>query len=341
MKNFCSFCILICMANIFIINSAFAGEKAFGGSIGTEVWYSAWECENQWDKVGVNLDYNIEPAFIYGYSTSFNFVKDKKLITGVALDMLTSAMEYETNENAFAGNSHDQGAYRKIRANICQNIGENGYFHIAIMHGKFEGEVRVENGGSALGVPDGTSWDLETEWFKADVMFMGGSKEGMAGIGFRYISYSKPETTSIFVATGSEEGLMVSGDLISGEVVETKFDGYYLVLGIWDNSFIGLPTDSWLFYDFKAFLGVAKIKNELIDKSDGFGGGIEGALGIKYSYRISKNSWITAKLGYRALYNKMSVSDKITEDENGNEVFRISETIDLWHGPFFGINLYF
>ena len=35
MKNFCSFCILICMANIFIINAAFAGEKIFGGSIGT------------------------------------------------------------------------------------------------------------------------------------------------------------------------------------------------------------------------------------------------------------------------------------------------------------------
>jgi len=287
-----------------------ADEARVGGSAGFDVWYANWESENQWSKQGVDLDYDINPALVYGYSASINYFRKKTFIRGLMLDLLTSKIEHEINSEAFDGKDRDHGFYRKIRGKINQRHGSNGYFFIQGQHAKFEGEVTVERGGSALDVPDGTTWDLDTTWFKGDVMYLFDLGDYLAGLGFRYISYNKPETSSLFAATGEKQGVMTSGELLSGEVAETDFKGYYLAFGGWDQSFIGIPGDSLLFIDLLGYFGVVFAENDIVGKDDGIGGGIEGSIGIKYSYRFSDTSALTGRLGYRALYNKMGTSLK-------------------------------
>ena len=324
-------------------HSVFAAEKHnyIDGSIGGEVWYADWESENQWTKEGVNLDYDIKPSIIYGYSASLNYTKNNQRISSFVLEHFTSRMEKEINSQAFEGDEDDRDTYRKIKVKIDQRIGEGTYFHLQVMHAKFEGEITVRQGGQALQVPTGTIWQVNTRWFKADAMYLSEKGETLAGFGFRYISYSKPETTSLFAATGSTEGLMTEGDLLSGEVIETEFDGYYLSCGIFDKSYIGIPTDSAFFLDLLFYFGVSYAKNDIIGKNSGIGGGVEGALDIKYSYKFSEASGITARLGYRVLYKKMGTSEEVATDNQGNEIFRVTETIDTWHGPFFGLIWFF
>ena len=130
---------------------------------------------------------------------------------------------------------------------------------------------------------------------------------------------------------------MSSGHLLSGEVAETDFKGYYLSVGGWDQSFLGIPGDSIIFIDLLGYLGVVFASNDIIGEDKGIGGGIEGSIGIKYSYKFSEISALTARLGYRVLYNKMGTSDKVETDDQGNEIFEVTETIDFWHGPFLNI----
>ena len=68
----------ICMA--LVLNfQCFAQEAKFGGSLGAEVWYANWESENQWSKEGVDLEYDINPALVYGYSASINYFRGKTI----------------------------------------------------------------------------------------------------------------------------------------------------------------------------------------------------------------------------------------------------------------------
>ena len=337
------FC-LIAIILSFTVAELKAEERniSFSGSGGYEVWYADWNTANQWSKQGVNLDYDIDPALIHGYSVTMQYNKNKKPYSWLMLDYFTSKMEKDIDSSVFeTGND----AYKKIVAGLTQRIGKNSLIHLKYLSGEYVGQVNIKQGGEALGVPNGTTWDLSTEWFLADALYLFDNekeKNGLlTGIGFRYLNYEKPETTSLFLADGATEGLLTEGTLLEGEVVNTKFEGYYVVLGAWDKSYLGLPTDNWWFIDVLGFVGAVKMENEIIGSSMGLGGGAEGSIGAKFSYNFSRNTGVTARLGYRVLYNKMGTSDKDSTDSNGNEIFRVTETIDTWHGPFLQLKGFF
>jgi len=335
---------LIVILLSFITEEIKAEEStpSFSGSAGYELWYADWNAENQWSKQGVDLDYDIDPAFIHGYSVTLQYNKNKKPYSWLMLDYFTSKMEKESDTSVFeTGND----SFKKIVACLTQRIGKNSLIHLKYLSGDYSGQVKIKQGGESLGVPDGSIWDLSTEWFLADALYLFESEDEknslLGGIGFRYLNYEKPETTSLFLADGPTEGLMTEGTLLEGEVVNTKFEGYYLVLGAWDKSYLGLPTDNWCFVDVLGFLGAVKMENEIIGSSTGLGGGIEGSFGFKFSYNFSRNTEITTRLGYRFLYNKMCTTDEESTDSDGNGIYTVTETIDTWHGPFIQLRGFF
>lgn len=206
------------------------------------------------------------------------------------------------------------------------------------MHAKYEGNIIVTQGGAALGVPNGTSKPLDTTWFKADILYLSNLESVLVGFGFRYLDYKKPETTSRFHVTSTDDSGMSSGNLLSGTVLDTEFKSYNLIFGIWDPSYIGIPTNSYFFYDVAAFIGFANIKNEIVNQSDAWSGGLEGNLGLKYSVNLTKNVGLTARFGVRFLYCKMTGQEKIDETK---EEFIVTETMDYWYGPFASLNIFF
>jgi hypothetical protein len=328
--------------------SADEGEQVtnISGSLGGEAWYAWWHSVGGLEKHGVNLDYKIKPSVIWGTHTSMNLTRDKTLLSGIVFDYFTSKMEKEVNQQAFQGNENSRDTYQEIKAMIDQRIGD-GYFHLKMNYAHFEGELTLTQYGRTFNVPNGTKWNLDTEWFKADALYLfdlGVNSNMLPGVGLRYISYNKPEATSIFRDNGTVVDGMVQGDLISGQVMETKFKGYYLAFGILDKSTIGMPTESLFFYDALFYVGTAYAENAKIGKAGGntgIGGGFEGDVGIKYSYPFTKSSGITGRLGYRVLYNKMSEYDEKGTDASGNDIWRETTTVDVWHGPFVGVILFF
>jgi len=313
----------------------------FGASATGELWYADWSSESQWSKEGVDIEYDIKPSFIQGYHTAFVHYAGNHHTTALALNYLTSKLSKDTPAEDPHGDGDGAETYRQIQALVDQRVGD-GYVHFQVMRAEFDGTVRVENGGSAFDPTKGNRFPVKTKWFKADTMYLKETGDRLAGFGFRYISYNKPEATSLFVADGPTDGLATEGDLTSGEILETTYRGYYLTFGLLDKSSLGIPTDTPLFFDALLYLGVGTAKNDVLEANDGFGGGVEGSLGLKHTYCfLDDRAQLTIRAGYRVLYNKISNSQKEGEDAQGNEVFRVTETIDLWHGPFAGLTLSF
>jgi hypothetical protein len=323
------------------VGAAEPAATYFGGALGGELWYADWSSENQWSKEGVDIEYDIEPSFIQGYHTAFVRYAGRHHTTALALNYLTSKLSKDTP----AADPHENGdgkeTYRQIQALLDQRIG-NGYVHCQVMRAEFDGTVRITSGGNAFDPAKGDRFPVKTQWFKADTLYLKEVGEALGGIGLRYISYNKPEATSRFVAGGPGDGLTTGGDLVAGEILETTYRGYYLLFGILDKSYLGIPTEMPAFFDALFYLGVATAKNDVLEDHDGFGGGVEASLGLKHSYRfLGDRGKLTLRAGYRVLYNKIGNSQKEGTDEHGNEVFRVTETIDTWHGPFAGLTLSF
>ena len=77
--------------SIFISCPVFAEGRVnyFGGSVAGEVWYAYWESEGGLEKQGIDLQYDIKPSIVYGYSASINYIRGDKLYTGLISDYFT------------------------------------------------------------------------------------------------------------------------------------------------------------------------------------------------------------------------------------------------------------
>ncbi len=329
----------------FAVPSAYGQEETthyFGGSIGGEAWYADWSSDNQWAKEGVHIEYDIEPSIIRSVHTNFLFFPSEDgFLSNLALEYLSTNLNRNAPEDDPNGAGDETETYRQIRFWIDQRLGEETYIHAQVMRAEFDGTVRVVNGGRAFDPTLGDTFPVHSRWFKADTAYLADLGPMLGGFGLRYISYNKPETVSLFVANGESNGFTTEGDLISGEVEESTFRGYYLTFGVYDKGLLGIPTESPVFLDGLVYLGVGTVENETMGHDSGFGGGVEGSLGLKYSKTFWNTFTLVGRLGYRVLYNKISVSQKDHTDENGNDVFHVTETVDLWHGPFLGVTLSF
>lgn len=343
-RSTCAFATTLLWSGLTLTPPLAAEERAasyFGGSVSGELWYADWSSENQWSKEGIEIEYDIDPSFIQGYHTAFVRYGGGHYTTALAINYLTSKLSKDTP----AEDPHDDGdgseTYRQIQALLDQRMGR-GYVHCQVMRAEFDGTVRVKDNTGAFDPANGSRFPVKTKWFKADTMYLIDGGDILGGVGLRYISYNKPEATSLFVANGPTDGLLTEGDLVSGEILETTYRGYYLTFGMVDKSYLGIPTDMPWFFDILFYLGVGTAKNEVLEDNDGFGGGVEGSLGFKHSYSfLGDRGKLTIRAGYRVLYNKISNSQKEGKDKHGNEVFRVTETIDTWHGPFAGLTLSF
>jgi len=336
---------------IAILSLAFAAPSAygqeetghyFGGSIGGEVWYADWSSENQWAKEGVHIEYDIKPSLLHSYHSNFVlFPCERKFATNIAFDYLSSNLNKDNPEDDPHGADDHAETYRRLKFWLEQRVGDGTYLHAQVTKGEFDGTVRVAKGGRAFDPAKGDSFPVHSTWFKADTAYLKEGKDRLYGFGLRYISYNKPETVSLFVANGPTEGLATEGDLISGEVEETTFRGYYVTLGVYDKGLLGIPTDSPLFLDGLVYVGMGTVENSTMGNESGLGGGVEASGGLKYGKTFGNTVTVVGRLGYRVLYNKISVSKKDHTDENGDEVFHVTETVDLWHGPFLGVTVSF
>jgi hypothetical protein len=332
--------ILICV--LFTASHLFAYAEESGnhtGSIGGEGWYAYWRSESGLDALGAVLVYDIEPSIVWGHSASLIYNRDGNPFTGFILDYFTSRMEERISEQVFETAEDNIGTYRKIRATLRQRVGESGFVHLRLMRASFKGYLTLDQGGAAFGVVNGSTWNMDSRWFKADATYSFDTPGNvLIGLGYRFFEYNKPQAIVDFYGTKEDSpfGAVRADSLISGKIEDTEIKGHHLLIGLWDKSSLGLPTDSPYFFDFLFYFGRADARSLTEKIENKIGGGIEASIGLKHSIRLSGTSMLTVRLGYRLLYHKVAIADERGEDERG-KIYRGIFTFDAWHGPFFSL----
>jgi hypothetical protein len=165
----------------------------------------------------------------------------------------------------------------------------------------------------------------------------------VGGAGYRYLKYNKPQAVVDFYGTevkDSNWGAVELEHVIGGRFLDTEMTGHYFLAGMWDRSFVGLPSPGWGFFEFAAFVGSETIDNGVDRIAHKPGVGLEGALGIKCSQTWFDAVHVAARLGYRALYAKSYIAEDNGKDRNGRR-YTGSIAEDLWHGPFVGLTVGF
>lgn len=344
------FTVLIILLSVFTGHAKSEASEAgsfFSGAVSGEAWYANWKSESGMDQLGVKLEYDIEPSIIWGYSTAVGFNKNGKLLSGLILDYFTTRIEQNYNDQALDNNTDDDlSTYKMIKVKFDQRLGGWGYFHMSLMQAEFEGKLTLSQGDQYFESTNGTIWDMESNWFKADAIYLIGGKKMMSGIGYRYFSFNKPQAITEFYGTEKEDkdssfGSMVQADeLISGKIADTEIEGHLLLIGIWDTSYMGFPSDSLFFYDGLFYIGSADVKSDDYEAKGRLALGCELSLGLKYSFKFSETSGISMRLGYRYLQHSVTYAEETGEDENGI-IWKGSYIVEEWHGPFFGLSWYF
>ena len=161
----------------------------------------------------------------------------------------------------------------------------------------------------------------------------------LAGIGYRYLSYSKPEAVIDFYGTDVESdgfGMVQADSIISGQILDTKIQCHSLLLGIGSKN----RGTSGLFFNCFLFIESVNIECDILKLKNMFGAGLEGSIGLKRNFRILNLFKLGSQIGYRILYNKIAVGKEIDVDEHGT-IYRGTLTYDTWRGPYIGLSWIF
>jgi hypothetical protein len=344
--------LLIFSAVIIIFSShhsgcAEEGDHSFTGSMGGEIWYTNWNSKSGLESVGAELVYEIEPAMVWGYSACVHYKKNSELKTGLFLDLLLSQMkemEKKINKEAFQNRKRDLDIYREIKAKLIHRLWKNWYYYMKLMYGNFDGNLTIYQGGDIFSIPNGTTWNMDSDWFKADVLLATSiGPHLLGGFGYKYISYNKPQAFFDFygTVTGDELGSIKADSLIAGQIVETDIDGHHLMLGIWNKGYLGIAHESLFFGDLTFYIGNVCAKSSVFEIKNKTSAGLEGKAGLKYSYSISERASVTCGIGYRLLHHVVAIGEKKGLHTDGKSIYQGTRTVDTWHGPFLYIAGYF
>jgi hypothetical protein len=306
------------------------------GSLGAEAWYAQWRVEGGLESLGIEVEYEMDPTVIFGYSASFSYERDGAAVTGILVDYFTAKIDGEMADETDGGQD-----YALLRGGLVQRLSRHYLIHADVARGKFSGTAKLGGGAEAFGHTPGDRVSIDADWFRADVVLLHEVGRGLFGVGYRYLRYNKPQAMIDFYGhevndKDRPEGTVEADEVIAGRFLDTEMTGHYLLLGAWDRTHVGLPPDGWLLYEADVFLGSESVDNGEDRLSGRIGMGLEAALGAQYTLEFFSTGRCTARFGYRLLYAVNSVAEEKGEDENGT---RYTGTIarDLWHGPFVGL----
>ena len=342
MKSFFIYLILI-FTLIFSPSLIIAQEKQISikSSVSSELWFVNWKSETGLEELGIILDYDIKPSTAFGYSINGQIIRNGTTYSELLLDYISSKMEENINDEAFPNSDKNLKTYRKIKSVFNQRFSKNNSLGIILTYATFNGKLSIKNNGEYFGVPNGTNWDMDSEWFKGDLMWLllNGDGSGVATltIGFRYISYNKPAAIITFYGYERDNKIEVTS-LISAEIENVNIKGKYFTFGMIDNaSAMGNRVNRFSF-SWVAYLGNTGIESSNNTFKPKFSAGIEGEVSINKVFRLKKRLYIIANLGYRSTYLKATPGEKIGVDENGT-IYKGLSTYDKWSGPFIRVNI--
>ncbi len=329
--------------------SAFAAEEntesSLSGSLGAEVWYAGWYAQGGLEALGIKLDYEINPSALWGYSSTFAYRQNDNIITSLILDYFTTELEEGIQTQTDTLDKSETDLYRYIRGGFTQRLFGTNYLHLSMMQSTFNGMLTLNKGGETFGNVDGTRWLVNSRWTKADVLLLsdlGGN--AVSGFGYRYLSYRKPLAFIDFQGTEQEDesciNVIQADTVLSGRIDDTTIKGHSLVIGVWDKSYIGMPTYGRYFLDCLFYIGSVDVESRQDIMKGKIAMGAEGSFGGKLVYRFTRRAGLSMRLGFRVLYNRVAIAEKTGQDRR-RDIWTGIQALDMWYGPFFAANLYF
>lgn len=320
--------IYLCAFLFLISSSGISFADGFSGSIAAEGWYAWWlPYTSRDEEKGVYTKYQIDPAFLYGYT-----VEMKSEGNGAyALQYLTSQLEGEIQSKAVQ-TERDKILFDKFlqwRGDVYQRMSDEKYLYTKLIYGAF-------NGKAIMTTPTATAssqeMDVNSRYVVADLQWMKFTVDRvLVGVGLRLMDYQIPAVN-----------YTISNNVITDKkFTDTSFRSYALALGVLDGSHVRSdgqsPKIPIIVYmdDVILYLGYAESDNAVMGRAGGYTVGMEGNGGFKKEWR-QKGLVMTANLGLKFNYSLITTS-KGDDNTASNEV----NTENLFIGPFANFRLMF
>lgn len=332
-----SFCLFFYLCSPLLLNAqentkdkeAFDYAKLFQISIDGDAWCAFWNSRSGLESLGANLKYNIKPSLVYDFNaqikTPFNVLKFSR----------SSSTMVEKTMKSSSSDIRNIAKYERYYASINQKLFSTKSLKFDLMYATFNGNLFVEN-NEIFNINEDTRFNMNSKWFKSDIIFTVNNPLGAGGAGYRYTMFNKPQAFIKFYGKPSTNNSsfdeVEATKLISANIEEAKivcqYFLFYLSTETLDNDF-----SSPGFGDLIFGLGKADVKGETISITNKISAFVECTLGKNFCLKAKKYFLINLKIGYKLMYHKTAVAKKLGKDNYGN-IYYGTISSEFWHGPF-------
>ncbi|MFQ5560463.1 MAG: hypothetical protein ACE5FU_07760, partial [Nitrospinota bacterium] len=293
-----------------------------------------------------NLSYKIEPSLLIKHSVSTTFYNRKHPLGRLYLDKISQNLGAGENDS----NLYNDGDYKPDSVEIYQLFldvepKEDVYFHLSSQYGKFKGNLEVKEGFSNFFIPDGSEYNFDTSWFRAEFLFFSDKNGFLFGSGLGYLKFEIPNALRRMRITkiGKDKNgddQIVDAEALDAKITKTKYSAYYWKFGFSDSSYIGRGRLDQLFF-MDAFLSLAIVKTETQEKTFSWTNSMvsfsfDASTGLTHRWVIHKYISIGFRLGVRFYRDQMGSTN--SGKKNKGDEFEVSATRNTMWGPFASIS---
>lgn len=326
MKTTLLTCILIILAfkaSAQVLQFTHNSDKAFTISTMGDAWYSNWLSESGISELGAVLRYDINPSFIYN-------VKLNLEVPFVSLELNRSSST--VGKRGFDAGVNDVAKYLNYYGYLHKRIFGTQALQLNMMYATFGGNLLVNDGG-VFGIGQNELFTMDSKWLKYDVLYLAADNDRAAvGLGYRYIKYNKPQAFATFYGTPGYVGdlnSVTADELISASIEDTELTGKYFIM------YYQLKRNQLqkgVYGDFMFGIGEANVQGQTHSINGKIGAFMDFFLGYGFNFKIRNFAAFNLDLGYKYMYNKITVADDLGEDREGHKYIGTYSS-ETWHGP--------